>query len=217
MTEYLTREEELALIIKAQCGDESAMVELLERHRNFIWKCARRYHLRSSNALEIEDCVQVATIGVMKSIRRFRTDSGLALLTFSFPCVQSEFSLHLQYNSVIKCPRKQKRVPVKFLDGMGESRTSIAHTLVAPEPEVSEFDRMEAIADGRRYLEMLSGRERDVMERRLNGETLNEISVTYGISKERIRQVEALALRKLRLVASINTKGKHAHESTVGV
>ena len=74
----------------------------------------------------------------------------------------------------------------------------------------------ELIAEGRRYLEMLSGRERDVMERRLNGETLNEISLTYKISKERIRQIEALALRKLRLVASI-TKGEHAHESTVGV
>ena len=216
MTVYLTREEELELIIKAQAGDESAMVELLERHRNFIWKSARRYHLRSQNALEIEDCVQIATIGVMKAIRLFKIDSGVVLLTFAFPCVQSEFSLYLQYNTVIKCPRKQKRILVKFLDGMGEARTSIADTIVAPEPEVSDLDRKELIAEGRRYLEMLSGRERDVMERRLNGETLNEISLTYKISKERIRQVEALALRKLRLVASI-TKGEHAHESTVGV
>jgi RNA polymerase sporulation-specific sigma factor len=217
VTEYLTREEELDLIIKAQAGDKSATGELLERHRNFIWKCARRYHLRSSNALDIEDCAQIAAIGMIKAIHQFRPDFGVVLLTFAFRCVQSEFSLAIQYNSVIKCPLKQKRLSVRFLDGIGDGNASFANTIAAPEPEVSDFDRMEAVADGRRYLEMLSGRERDIVERRLNGETLGEISLTYEISKERIRQLESLALRKLRLVASLKEKGKNAHESTVGV
>lgn len=210
MTKYLTREEELALIIKAQSGDRSAEAELLERHKDFIWKSAIRYHSRSSNALDVEDCAQIAAIGVLKAIRLFDVNSGVVLLTFAFPCVQSEFSIHLQYNGVIKCPRKQKRIPVKFLDGMGTEGESLAHTIPARMYDWSE--RNEDVREGRKYLEMLSGRERDIVERRMNGETLNEISVTYGISKERIRQLEALGMRKLRLIASMKEKVRNGNE-----
>lgn len=217
MTEYLTREEELDLIIKAQAGDKSATGELLERHRNFIWKCARRYYLRSQNALEIEDCAQIAAMGMIKAIRQFRPEFGVVLLTFAFRCVQSEFALSFRNNSVVRFPQKQRRTPVALFSGIGDEDSHFEHTIAATDPDVPTVVRNELIAIGRRYLETLDGRDRDIVYRRMNGETLNEISLTYGISKERVRQLEALALRKLRLAVPLKAKGKHAHESTVGV
>ena len=55
----------------------------------------------------------------------------------------------------------------------------------------------------RKTLEMLEGREQGVIMRRfgmLTGtpETLDEIGKVYGVTRERIRQVEAKALAKLR-------------------
>jgi RNA polymerase sigma-32 factor len=50
-------------------------------------------------------------------------------------------------------------------------------------------------------LGMLNGREREIITRRFLGEaktTLAELGEVFGVSKERIRQLEAQALRKLR-------------------
>lgn len=70
-----------------------------------------------------------------------------------------------------------------------------------PEAEAMITSRREAIAS---YLqEYLSPRERNVIILRFGLESgrpmaLEEIGKEYGISRERIRQVEARALRKLR-------------------
>jgi RNA polymerase primary sigma factor len=50
----------------------------------------------------------------------------------------------------------------------------------------------------RRLLLTLSARQRDVLRRRMKEETLEEIGQVYGLSRERIRQIEAQALSLLR-------------------
>ena len=52
-------------------------------------------------------------------------------------------------------------------------------------------------------LEGLSDREREVLELRFGlndgqARTLEEVGLTFGVTRERIRQIEAKALRKLR-------------------
>ena len=53
----------------------------------------------------------------------------------------------------------------------------------------------------KKALSSLSPRERQIISRRFLGErriTLAEIGESFGVSKERIRQIEGRALRKLR-------------------
>ena len=50
-------------------------------------------------------------------------------------------------------------------------------------------------------LQTLDERSRDIVQRRRlvdKGETLDEVSVTYGVSRERIRQIEEKALKKIQ-------------------
>ena len=50
-------------------------------------------------------------------------------------------------------------------------------------------------------MKLLTGRERDILvERRLQDEpaTLEDLSVKYGISRERVRQIEVRAFEKLQ-------------------
>lgn len=60
-------------------------------------------------------------------------------------------------------------------------------------------------ADQLRWLDSavsrLSERDRDILGRRLSGETLETIAPLYGLSGERVRQIEAEAMAKLRRLA----------------
>lgn len=50
----------------------------------------------------------------------------------------------------------------------------------------------------------LTPRQKDILARRIEGDTLAEIGATYGVSKECVRATEAKALRKLRRAAVKN-------------
>jgi RNA polymerase sigma-32 factor len=53
----------------------------------------------------------------------------------------------------------------------------------------------------KKFHEFLDVREMDILiKRRINEptQTLEEISISYGITKERVRQIEKHAIRKLR-------------------
>ena len=48
-------------------------------------------------------------------------------------------------------------------------------------------------------LEVLTPRQQDIINRRFfDGETLDEVAIHHGVHRERIRQIEAKALRKLK-------------------
>jgi len=80
----------------------------------------------------------------------------------------------------------------------------IGDTLVCAEPGPAELAELEDLAAAvRRSLEDLVPRERDIIERRFGiGDdedmTLEEVGKHYGLTRERIRQIESKALRKLR-------------------
>jgi RNA polymerase primary sigma factor len=74
----------------------------------------------------------------------------------------------------------------------------------APEPFESAFDNLQR-EDVRQVLETLSKREREVLELRygLDGHqsmTLEEVGRAFGVTRERIRQIENSSLNKLKLL-----------------
>ena len=82
--------------------------------------------------------------------------------------------------------------PVAYL------RESSDDPAMAYERESHEEDQLELLREG---LADLDARSRDILKRRFLGEpkaTLQELADEYGVSAERIRQVEANALKKMR-------------------
>ncbi|WP_460454770.1 RNA polymerase sigma factor RpoH [Arenimonas aestuarii] len=82
--------------------------------------------------------------------------------------------------------------PVAYLRDSGEDPA------MAYERESHEDDQLELLREG---LSGLDQRSRDILKRRFLGEpkaTLQELADEYGVSAERIRQVEANALKKMR-------------------
>ena len=84
------------------------------------------------------------------------------------------------------------------IDDLASLPGSIA-ALQSPEEHIIDKDICAKLIE---HTEALSSRGRDVLERRfgLTGpeETLEQIAQTYGVSRERVRQMEQRALRQLR-------------------
>jgi RNA polymerase primary sigma factor len=94
--------------------------------------------------------------------------------------------------------------PMSLETPVGNSDLTLANVLTSSfardqETEILALERRAAI---KRALAGLSPRQRDVLTRRfgLNGEaeTLEQIGVSFNLTRERIRQIESQALRRLR-------------------
>jgi RNA polymerase sigma-32 factor len=82
--------------------------------------------------------------------------------------------------------------PVAYLEQAG------ADPAQRYEADDTEADRLDVLRDG---LARMDARSRDILQRRFLGEpkaTLQELADEYGVSAERVRQIEANALKKLR-------------------
>ncbi|MFA5060511.1 MAG: RNA polymerase sigma factor RpoD/SigA [Candidatus Omnitrophota bacterium] len=100
-------------------------------------------------------------------------------------------------------------------DGEGQVKDMIEDdSLAAPDEELDEFFNKERAAD---LLKMMSEREREILEMRFGitdgtSRTLAEIAKKMGVSRERIRQVEAAALKKLRKILKQQERVKKIEE-----
>jgi RNA polymerase primary sigma factor len=79
---------------------------------------------------------------------------------------------------------------------------------LSPQQAVADFLRHERISD---LLEMMDERERKILDMRFglsdgDAHTLSDIAKELGITRERVRQIEAQALKKLRRFVSLHQK-----------
>ena len=93
---------------------------------------------------------------------------------------------------------RPERVPALLLDALGAARLRAAPHVLG-EDEISD----ELLGAVREVLSSLTPREQEVLILRYGLEdgrtrTLQEVGREFGVTRERIRQIEAKALRKLR-------------------
>jgi RNA polymerase primary sigma factor len=94
--------------------------------------------------------------------------------------------------------------PSAVRDGQSLGDVLEDHTIQSPADSLSEHS---LVNQTRAVLKSLSQRERKILRMRYGIEqehdrTLEEIGQTFGLSRERIRQLEVQALRKLRISAA---------------
>ena len=96
-------------------------------------------------------------------------------------------------------PQHMQERQVKTATAELELSSEQVAALVAPHDDPAEvLERHDTVA---RLLSCLSERERSIVERRMHGATYEDVAVEDQVTRERIRQVELKAHRKMRTLA----------------
>lgn len=88
---------------EAMCATE----RLLEANRGLLRKIVMRFQDRG---VEVEDLMQIGTIGMIKAIRSFDAGRGTCFSTYAVPLIFGEIRRHLRDEGPIKVGRYYKRL-----------------------------------------------------------------------------------------------------------
>ena len=89
-------------------GDLEAREQLIERYLPLVRRIARQHAGRGEN---LEDLVQVGSIGLINAIDRFELDRGVDLAGYAIPSIVGEIKRHLRDRvGPIRIPRKLQEV-----------------------------------------------------------------------------------------------------------
>ena len=110
-------EDNLELLRIAQGGEDAesmrAIEELLELNRGLLRSIALRFRERG---VDMEDLLQIGTIGMIKAIRSFDMERGTAFSTYAVPLIFGEIRRHMRDEGPIKVSRYYKKLGASLIN-----------------------------------------------------------------------------------------------------
>ena len=142
------------LLAQAQCEDEEcamlATERLLEANRGLLRSIAVRFKDRG---VDLEDLMQIGTIGMIKAIRSFDLDRGTSFSTYAVPLVFGEIRKHMRDEGPIKIGRYYRK--------LGASLMNARNSILAQEGREAHIEELASLcgvsaADAAMALEAIS-------------------------------------------------------------
>ena len=107
----LSHEETMALIAQAQQGDENASTILLTENAPLLKSIIKRY---LGKHIEYDDLYQIASIGLLKSIKNFSYEHNVRFSTYAVPMILGEIKRYMRDDGYLKVSRSLKSLSSKI-------------------------------------------------------------------------------------------------------
>ena len=196
----LSKEEELAYLIKAKAWDEEARNVLIEHNLRLVVFLAKKYE---NTTYDIEDLVSIGSIGLIKGINTYKIDKNIKLATYASRCISNEILMFLRKN-------KRKRAEVSLEDALNydaEGNELHLEDILGTEIDLvpNEYEKQVDKEVLSKEIEGLPDRDKEIMTLRygLNNTkeyTQKEVAEMLGISQSYISRIEKKVVRKLKQV-----------------
>lgn len=108
--QLLSHDETLALLEKAQQGDEKAKERLVEKNIALVKSLVKKFLNRG---YEYEDLFQLGSIGLVKAIYNYNPSYNVRFSTYAVPMIIGEIKRFLRDDSMIKVSRSLKELVTK--------------------------------------------------------------------------------------------------------
>jgi len=220
----LKPEEEARLIAAWQRdGDTAARDRIVRAYARLCYSIAARY---SSNPDHVDDLAQEGSFGIMRALDRYDPARGTRFSTYSRNWVKNFVAASAaKVSTVVDVPARTfievrsgkaregmeaavaASNPAVSLDAPArEGEMDLLERLVSPEPDPEAAAGQASLERHHRMLvekalAVLTERERTVVRRRsltVVPDTLDHIAADFGLTRERIRQIEVSALEKMK-------------------
>jgi RNA polymerase sigma-B factor len=134
-------------------GDLAAREQLIEQYLSLVRSLARRYAYRGE---QLEDLVQIGSIGLIKAIDRFDIDRGVELTTYATPNIIGEIKRHFRDKGwAVRVPRGLQELNVKLSRLVEELTVQLGRSPTIAElakaSGAEEEEVLEALESGRAY------------------------------------------------------------------
>lgn len=196
MQERVVYVNKIAFVWDDEAGLEPEAVLQLKR---FAFKLAKRYERWGAyNGCALEDLAQAALLGALEAAPRYDATRGCSFISYAFHYMKMEIMRLVDSDLV------SGKVCMVFEEGnMDNEQFEMKYGLYDHSVAQSDMERSEISRKIEEALRSLDQRSRCILlGRAVHERSLEEIAVDFGVSRERIRQLEGRALqevyRKLR-------------------
>ena len=170
-------------------GDLQAREQLIEQYMSLVRSLARRYSYRGE---QLDDLVQIGSIGLIKAIDRFDLERGVELTTYATPNIIGEIKRHFRDRGwAVRVPRGLQELNVQLSKLVEQLTVQLGRSPTIPElakaAGVEEEEVLEALESGRAYssLSLSTGGGSEDGEELDPLESLGEIEHEYEVSEDR--------------------------------
>lgn len=211
----LTPDQERELATAAAAGDTSARERLIYSQLPLVMSIARKF---LTNPVDFEDLISEGNLALIAAVDKLDT-ARARLSTFATLLVTQRIRRYVVAHATVvrrpasyrlsdksRCRHEAAGYCLSLSGGSGGrggsgsgggSGDSLASDLVE-DRDTPDLDNEVLMLALSRAIEELPKRERNIVLYRLRGETLQEVGRRYGVSRERIRQIEADVVVQLR-------------------
>lgn len=113
----LNHEQTMALLKKAQNGDENAKNDFVMANMRLVLSIVQRFNAKNES---VDDIFQVGCIGLIKAMENFNTDLNLRFSTYAVPMIIGEIRRFLRDSSPVRVSRSLRDTAYKAITARQE-------------------------------------------------------------------------------------------------